>query len=236
MEQTLEQTMINDPWDSAENPVFRASEYWGQINVDMFYCVLEKGRGKVAFNPELHRAEDRRTAIDMVLFPLPEQNISFEVSRNMIAESAEWAKIVLPSIKAFGITLRELNQKWVKLHFKPTGRKYTNANGEERENTTFEFLTLFPDEIACRADFGGGAGRTDSATTATESAPIDKEKATAYAFLKVIVEKAAKGKTDLEAVRVDVAKNITAYPMVAKVFTVDSPETVQLIMDNMAPF
>lgn len=239
MEQTVnqtQQTVIDDPWDSAENPVFRASEYWGQVNLDMWYCVLEKGVGKIQFDPQSNRIEDRRTAIDISLDTLPEQNITFEVSRSMIAESAEWAKIVLPSIKALGLSPRELNGKWVKLHFKPTSRKYTNSNGEERENTTFEFLALFPDEIACRADFAGGPSTNGSSSASVTIDPGDKEKQTAFAFLKVIVEKAAKGKTDLEAIRAEIAKTIVAYPMVAKVFTVDSPETVQLIMDNMAPF
>lgn len=238
MEQTIDQSqeqtaVINDPWESAENPVFRASEYYGQVSIDMWYCVLAKGVGKVPFDPQAHKIEERRTAIDMVLAPLPEQNISFEIMRSVIAESKEWASVVLPSIKSLGVSVRELNNRYVKLHFKPTGRRYTNQNGEEKENTTFEFLAVYADEISCRAAYNGGEPQPSAAATID---PGDKEKQTAFAFLKVIVEKAAKGKSDIAAIRAEIAKTIVAYPMVTKIFTVDSPETAQLIMDYKAPF
>jgi hypothetical protein len=228
MEQTLDQTVVVDPWESAENPVFRASEYWGQINIEMWYCVLEKGVGKILFDAQVHDVNNRRTAIEMILLPLAEQNISFEVSRSTIAESADWAKIVLPSIKDLGLSPRDLNNKWVKLRYKGTGRTY-KKDGQEKENTTFEFLKVFSSEAECRADFTGG-----EVTPTVSTDPNDKEKTTALAFLKVIVDGAAKGQSDLETIRSTVSKNIQAYPVVAKFFTVDSPETAEFIMQAMA--
>lgn len=224
------QVLVDDPWASSENPVFRAAEYFGQINIDTWYCVLEKGIGKIQFDPKTHSADARRTAIDMVLNPLPELNISFEVSRSLVAESADWAKIVLPSIKQFGLSPREMNGKWVKLHFKVTGRKYTNNQGEERENTTFEFLKIFDSEDACRADYNGESGTSgNTGNSVSNAAPEDKAKATAFQFLKAIVNEACKTEKDVAKVRDVVAGKIVAMPMISAHYTVDSAETVELI-------
>lgn len=230
-----QQAVINDPWESSENPVFRSGEYWGQIAIDAWYCVLAKGTGKVPFDAQVHKIEDRRTSIEMQLHPLPEQNISFEVARSTIAESKGWASITLPSIKQFGLSLREMNNKWVKLGFKPTGRKYTNSQGEEKENTTFEFLKVFNSEAECRTDYSGNSSG-DAQPTATEATANgdDKKRATALAFLKVVVKQAADASGhDLDAIRDSVSKRIAQYPNVAEFFTVDSPETVELIAETL---
>lgn len=229
-------TVIDDPWASTENPQFRGNEFYGQINIDTYYCVLEKGTGKIPFDPQTHRIEDRRTAVEMLLLPIPEQNISFEVGRSTIAESRDWASITLPSIKNLGLSPRELNNRWVKLVFTATGKTYTNAKGEEKENTAIEFVSLYADEAACRADFtGGGSASATPASQATANGN-DKDKSTALAFLKVVVDKALKltDGSDLEKIRDVVAREIVKYPLVAKHFTVDSPETVELIAYGVA--
>ena len=230
------QVLVDDPWASSENPVFRAAEYFGQINIDTWYCVLEKGTGKIQFDPKTHSADARRTAIDMVLNPLAELNISFEVSRSLVAESADWAKIVLPSIKQFGLSPRELNGKWVKLQFKGTGRKYTNRDGEEKENTTFEFLKLYQSEAECRADYSGDSGAVGGVVNSVSANLIgsdDKEKTTALAFLKSFVEVACKNNTELDKIRATVSTNISGTPLLAKYFTVDSAEVTTLIANSM---
>lgn len=226
------QVLVDDPWASSENPVFRAAEYFGQINIDTWYCVLEKGTGKIQFDPKIHGADARRTAIDMVLNPLAELNITFEVSRSLVAESADWAKIVLPSIKQFGLSPRELNGKWVKLQYKGTGRKYVNREGEERENTTFEFLKLYQSEAECRADYSGDTPAP--ANSVSNAVPdTDKEKTTALAFLKSFVEVACKNNTELDKIRATVSTNISGTPLLAKYFTVDSAEVTTLIANSM---
>jgi len=232
-DQILNQNVVvDDPWASAENPVFRAAEYWGQIHMDVWYCVLEKGQGKIQFDPATHSVDARRTAVEMILSPLPELNIQFEVSRSLIVESADYAKIVLPSIKQFGLSPREMNGKWVKLHFKGTGRKYTNNQGEERENTTFEFLKVFDSEDSCRADYNWESGTTgNTGNSVSNAAPEDKAKATAFQFLKAIVNEACKTEKDVAKVRDVVAGKIVAMPMISAHYTVDSAETVELIAE-----
>lgn len=243
------QVAINDPWDSAENPTFAAPEYWGLCSMDMYYCVLQKGVGKVRFDAQQHQVDQRRTAIDIVVTPLPEMGSAREASRSMIAESKEWASIVLPSIKTLGVSTRELNGKYVHITFAPTGRTYvkTNDDGtqETRDNTTIKFLKVFADENACRADWAahGGTPTSDSngdvppLTTPPSNGNgngADKEKATGLAFLRVIVNNACAGQNDLNVIRESIAANIAQYPPVAKFYTVDSPETMALIAEKMS--
>ena len=243
-----EQTVIaNDPWDSAENPTFAAPEYWGLCSIDMYYCVLQKGVGKVRFDSQVHPTDQRRTAIDIVVTPLPEMGNAREASRSMIAESKEWASIVLPSIKTLGVSTRELNGKYAHITFAPTGRTYTKSNDdgtqETKDSTTIKFIKVFADENTCRADWAAHGGQPSQASNGdipplTSTPPAngngsDKEKATGLAFLRVIVQNACSGQKDFNVIRETVAANITQYPPVAKFFTVDSPETVQLIAEKM---
>ena len=229
----------NDPWESAENPQLRAMEIWGAAQIDTYYCVLQKGVGKIPFDPNVHPLDQRRTAIDIVVTSLPEMNMDKPARRELIAESREWAGIIHPSIKALGISARELNGKFVQVKFKPTGDTYTNGNGEVKEKTTFDFVKIFANEAACRADFQQSqnqpAGQPQAAVQSTAPNPNDNaEKQTALAFLKVIVENACKNQTDLTAIRNMVSQQIVAYGgPVAKFFTVDSPEAMQLIQSKM---
>lgn len=229
-------------WDAIENPQVRSgnSDYFGQVKIDTYFAVLVKGMGKVPFDAGQHNADQRVTAIDMQIIPLAEMNISFEISRNLIAESKEWASIVLPSIKALGISARELNNKWVHVTRKPTGSTYTSKrDNQQYPETTFEFLAVYPDEAACRAAYqaaGGSAGTAPAQQQQSSSAPSngDKERETALKFLKVIVDNSARGQTDPAVITSTVAANIANMPMVAKHFTAQSPETMSLIMEAMS--
>src|SRR5438309_5438070 len=90
-----------DPYDAAMqatyNPTFSA---FGQVQVAVWPCVLEKGVGKVPFDANLHDPARRVTAIDLAIIPVVSGRAPVE--RNMIAESREWASIVKPSLMALG--------------------------------------------------------------------------------------------------------------------------------------
>lgn len=238
------QTVVNDPFDSAENPSVRQPAYWGKVELDMFFAVLEKGVGKVPFDAQQHSLDKRVTAIDIKVFPIVEQNVTFDVSRGMIAESKEWAGTVLPSIKALGLTVRDLNGKWVKVEQVPTGSTYINKNGDTKDRTTFKFTKLFKDENEATADYlagGGSAAPTDTqyqqpvTQVKPDGSPVDnKQRETALKFLAVVVENQARGKTDLAAIQAAVGVAIAGMPLVNKFFTADSPETLNLIAEKMA--
>ncbi len=154
------QPNMDDPYDSATNATLAPRSYYGQIQVDAYFCVLVKGTGKVPYDGGQHRAEDRRTAIDISLLPLAEQNVNFDLRRATIAESREWAGIIWPSLKALGVSsVRDVNGKWAKMQQVPSGRTYRNSAGEEKEATTFKFLALYDDEVACRAAYLTDTGK-----------------------------------------------------------------------------
>lgn len=246
-------TQFVDPWDSAEHaqePQF-SNIIWGQCEARSWWCVLEKGVGKVEFDPQMHSPDQRRTAIDIIIRPLPEMNLTFDLARNMIAESREWASIVLPSIRDLGISPKQLNDSWVKVQTIPLTDKagnvvtYTDSSGVVKEKTAIKFLAFFKDEAECRADYFANSGKTPQQDTqypgagnsnggnGNGSGSAGKERETALKFLRVFVKNACRGQSDLEAVRNTLASQIAQQPLVSKYFTVDSPETVELIAENL---
>ena len=59
--------------------------FLGAVNVDVFYCVLVKGLGKVPFDPNQHNQDQRRTSIDITIDPLPDSKSIYPIERDMIA-------------------------------------------------------------------------------------------------------------------------------------------------------
>lgn len=238
-----------DPWEVAGTATVAPRSYYGQLRLDMWFCVLQKGVGKVPFDAGQHKAEDRRTSIDISLLPIPEQNVSFELKREPIAESREWAGVVLPSLQQAAVDaklaadvksfdLRKANGAWVKAEFVGTGRRYRGRDGTERENTTFKFLAMYADQDACRAAYATDTGRPleDDGDDVTEAHPATgggngngntKERETALQFVKVLVQQHRGDRTA-------VADQIAAMPMLSKYFTVDSPEVVKLLQEAAA--
>lgn len=229
-----------DVWDSAENPQLRtSSDYYGQVKIDAWPCVLVKGTGKLPFDPALHTEDQRRTAVDMMIIPLAEMNVSWDVSRNLIAESREWASIVLPSIKSLGISLRELNGRWAHVTLEETGQTYTGRDGATRSRTTFKFLAVYNTEAECRAAYqaASGAGTPAPATPANGNGNGNgnaKERETALKFARLIVENACRGQSDLSVILKAVEANMPNFPVVTKHFTASSPEIADLIAEQMS--
>lgn len=145
--------MTTNALDRAANAQPRPRELvvFGQVDFDIWDAVLEKGYGKVPFDPAQHSEDRLVTAIQMSVVPLAGSPLRNNIDREMIAESNEWAKIVMPSIRAIGGNLQTLKHAFVQVRLVPTGRRYTNKAGEEKEQTTFSFEALFADEAACRA-------------------------------------------------------------------------------------
>jgi len=237
-----------DPWDTAEQarePQF-SNIIWGKCEARSWWCVLEKGVGKVEFDPQMHNPDLRRTAIDIIIRPLAEMGLTFDLTRNMIAESREWAGIVLPSIRDLGISPKQLNGSWVKVQTVTLTDKagnpvtYTDGNGVIKEKTTLKFLAIFEDENACRADYLANSGKAHQQDTQYSGAAngngsgTAKERETALKFLKVYVENACRGQRDLDVIRKTLALNIAQQPLISKYFTVDSPEVIEMIAKEMS--
>lgn len=241
------QTFV-DPWDSAEHaqePQF-SNIIWGQCEARSWFCMLEKGVGRVEFDPQMHSPDQRRTAIDIIVHPLADMGLSFDLTRNMLAESREWAGIVLPSVRDLGISPKQLNGSWVKVQTVPLTDKagnpvtYTDANGAVKEKTTVKFLAIFKDENECRTDYLANSGKSTRQDTQYAAASNgnggngNKERETAFRFLKVYVENACRGQSDLNVIRKTLELNIAQQPLISKHFTVDSPEVVEMIAKEMS--
>jgi hypothetical protein len=229
------QVTYDDPFDSAMNPQTFSNDLFGKVSLNAWYCVLEKGFGRVPFDPAQHPINQRRTAIDVTIDPLPELGITNAnvCERRMLAESKDWRTITLQSLHDLGIQdVRSVNGAWVRIEACPTGRTY-EKNGETKNETAFKFLAIYPDEAACRADYSGGNGASTASTPAgpahTEgNGGNSLEKQAAAQFLKVIVTNAIAGKKP-EEYRDAVTSAIAGFPMVSKFFNVDSPEVQELL-------
>lgn len=240
-------TQINDPFAMAEDPqeIKYSNEYFGQVGLDVWFCVLEKGVGKVPFSEQEHSIDKRLTAITMGIIPVPASGLAFSVDRDYIAEFREWNAITLPSIKKLGVSIRELDGKFAHVKLTETGETYTNSQGETKEKTAFEFLAIYDTLEACEAAYtakrGSGAQPTASqaaprATVATTAGNGNKDRDAALKFLEVAVKSTCKGMTDLEQAREAVAAQIAKMPLINKHFTVDSPETMNFMAEALAPF
>ena len=214
-----------DPFESAANPEVPVPEYYGQALTDAFYCVLQRGVGKMPFDATQHRVEDRRTAVKISIIPIPEQNAR-DVTREYIAEFGAWVKITLPSIKAIGLEPKTLNNAWVRAALVPEGKTYTDKAGEIKESLTLKFLAAYPDEAACRAAYlaarNGSAAETPAETPQPASNGDDKERTTALEFVKALIKQTNGDEAAL-------ATRIASLAPVAKHFNVQSPEVRALL-------
>lgn len=228
-------TQTDDPFDSATNATLAPRAYYGQIQVDAWFCALIKGTGKVPFDPAQHAPEKRCTALDIEMIPLPEQNVSFAVRRETIAESREWAGIIWPSLKALGLSnAREADGKWGKLLQVPSGRKYRNSAGEEKEATTFKFLALYANEDECRTAYLTEVKRQPDATAPEEQTTAQtpgngngKARETAVQFIGAF---AKLNKYDVDATR----KACANQPTITNAVDIDSLEFVEIVAQAMA--
>ena len=246
------QTPISDdPFESANQAKERPAgprTYFGQMRVDVWYCALVKGQGKVPFDPGQYSQDQRCTAIDLALSAIG-NNRSYEVKRELIAESRDWARIVKPSLVALAIDLRGLNDRWVQAELVPTGQTYIDKEGIKKDRTTLKFLAVYQDENECRVGMGqyfaaikaageaahGPQAEFEAATQAPAPKPAngngtaapDPERATAAKFLPSLWASAkAGGDGAITRFGEMLAKN----PVLSKHFTMDSAEVQALVL------
>ena len=189
----------------------------------VWFCALIKGEGKVPFDSAVHKPGQKRTAVDITITPLASRGVTWALERGLIAESRQWAGMVLPSIKALGVSPKEISGKYIRYEMKPTGRTWT-TDGVEKTETVPVFSALFKDEDECEEAaatfFAVGA---DTAGAEVEANTGDAtEKATAAKFLPALW---AQAKGDMGAF----ANLIGGNPLTSKYFEMDSPEVLSVI-------
>ena len=235
MTQNVNTAVMDDPFDAATNAKLRPREYYGQLAVDAYFAKLVKGTGKVPWDPQADSVDNRVTAVNISLIPLPACGLSFKLERSMIAESVEWAKIVWPSLRAQGVQSAKLADGiWVKLVQEPTGRKYRVKDldgkpGEEREASTFKILVVYPDEAACEAAYQATQGSDDgpAAAASTQPAADPRAKETAKQF---IIALAKQHHGNMDAVK----RAVAMIPMITAAYDPESTEFAEIVMENVA--
>lgn len=240
----------DDPYAVAQETAERPPEFYGELNVECWFCALVKGQGKVPFDAAIH--DRRSTAIDLVVMPLSDHNITNAFERSTLDWARDWTRITWPSLKALGITsLRDVSSgRWCKFTWAPTGEKYRakdqNGNeGEERERTAFKFLALYNSEAECRAAYYADTGKTPPDSEGVSEIPGFESKAqpaqaqaapangngkareTAKQFIRAF---AKMKKYSIEATRQACANQ----PAITSVFDLNSPEFVEIVADAMS--
>lgn len=222
-----------DPWSEAEEARELPKTYFGQIYVEAYPVVLEKGvRGGIPFDGAVHRVEDRRTMVHVSITPLPSSNRSEPFEWWYLTFAKEWAGILLPSIKALGFrSPRLISDKYVKYDMAPTGRTYTTDAGEEKMATAPQLIAVYDHvgEAEAAASELYGNGGDNGATAQTEQPTGGMTKDGAYLFLKAFVHET---KGDLDAL----GKKLEANPTIGQFFTVTSPEVIELVGELEKPF
>jgi hypothetical protein len=235
------ETTVIDPFDSASDAHALSAEYYGEVILDAWHCVLEKGSGKRPFNPQSDDPTVRCTAVDIVVLPLAEANLKFSLERKLLAESKAWTGLTWPSLQRLGlVNAREAKNRFCRVKLTPTGRTWIGSDGEKREETTFDFIELYADESSCKAAYaiknGGQSGPIPAAAPTNPVQPVGADelaRKTALIFAKAIVTNLARAEKDPLALQLKVAEKIAAMPMVGKYFTAEAPEVLQLIAEAL---
>lgn len=218
-----------DPFDAATEAGDRKPVYYGRMEVTASFIAMIKGQAPQAFNEHMHDADTRRTQVHLICNPIDAMGLTQLLERKLIADFGAWPKIVWPSLRDLGLkNVRDLNGKWAKVEIVETGRTYESKRGETQKETTFRFAALYNTAAECTAAYVADGGKVAGATD--DEGAIDMshgagsngnaERETAKAFLAALVKQSGGDKSKLAA-------SIAAMPMIAKYFTVDSPEVTE---------
>lgn len=224
----------DDPFAAAEAAKPLPRTFFGHVLINCWYCILEKGQGKVPFDQSQHSIDQRRTAIDIDISPLPSSRARFSTTRSIIAEiGTTWTHIIMPSIKALNISLIDLNEKYVQYEMVPTGRTWTSkTTGEEKTEMVPVFKAIYATLEEAEAAAAELYGHSGNGHTEPQAAPAgDAQKMTAQAFLPALWMQAGHDTTKM-------AELIAANPLTSRFFTMTSPE-VQAVTganDEKLPF
>ncbi|MEA4811191.1 MAG: hypothetical protein VB108_01320 [Anaerolineaceae bacterium] len=207
----------------------RAYEIWGQLNYYVWRAAFEKGKGKVAFDPNVHKSMVRAIDISVVPINLQKANVA---ERKTAETEKEWG-LTQASILALGAKPSEINGKFVRIKFEPTGETYTNGQDEVKNKTYMKFLAVFATEAECEADYLENRGEESTTDASSEAAPVvvpDNVKR----LLELIVKNNAKGKTTVKEIQDAIRPRIAGAPAVAQWYDADHPEVIRLIEEVLA--
>ena len=206
----------------------RQFELWGQAFFSPRKFALVKGKGKVDFDPAVHK--DMIWGADLSIIPIEEQGARL-AERTLLMIEKEWG-LIQASIVALGVKVSEVDQQYVHVKFEPTGETYTNAAGELKNKTYIKFMQVFPSESECKLNFM--AQRGDDVTPDTELPTDDQpDLPAARKLLENLARTASKGKTTLAEVQAAAEVRLKASAVMAKYFTVTHPDFIALVVQEL---
>lgn len=230
---------VTEAWNTAMEPpeITYTNDVYGQIEFDIWFCVLQKGVGKVPYDPQSHAPNQRRTAVTVNLNDIGGNNYK----RDFIAEIATdgWVGVTLPSIKALGVAdLSKFNGSYVHAEMVKIGT-YKKSDGTEGTRTAPRVLAVYKDVDECAAAAQGGATQADwmtdpataPKTNGNGAAVNDAEKQIALSFLPAIVKGCVRG-NGVDSPALDAA--IKGNPILNRYFNLGSPEVMQAISAALA--
>lgn len=229
---------VEEAFASAFEPtkIEYSNDVYGQIEFDIWYCVLQKGVGKLVYDPQAHTPNQRRTAVTVNLNDIGGNNYK----RDFIAEipTDGWAGVTLPSLKALGVSdLQSINGAYVHAEMVKFGT-YTKSDGSEGVRTAPKVLQFYKTLEECAAAAQGGSVHSTQADWLTDPAPVnggnghapaggnEAEKQVALAFLPAIVKSAVRG-NGVDSAVLEAA--LKSNPILAKYFNIGSPEVMAAI-------
>lgn len=238
-------TIYDDPFAAAADPqeIVYSNDIYGDIVLDVYFCVLRKGVGKQVFDPQQHAPSDRRTCVTINITDLGGVNYR----REFIAEIGTdgWRAVTLPSLQVLGVNdMRSMDgRKPVYVHAVMTAfGEYTDkATGEKKQRTAPKILTIYKTREECEVAAQGGATQADWLSgpapvsggangNGTNGAPTnngsDAERAMAATFLPHFAMQAREG-NGVNSQKM--AEALAGNPLLAKYFTLASPEVAQAI-------
>lgn len=248
------QTQVHDPFAEAMDPKQPPQTVFGQILLDLYFCALIKGQGKVAFDPTQHNARQRRTCIKLDIVPLPETGRQWDISREFIAEirSDGWLQVTLPSLREAGVAdLKAMNEQYVKAELVTYG-SYTKKDGSEGDLSAPKILAVYADRESClkawETEEPESAAKGDIPGFGDESIdeindtlygpesngkpPVNEgQRKVALNFLPGIVKGCRTGNgMDLEMLQ----QKLKETPLIKDHFTMESPEVLEAIEKALA--
>jgi len=209
-----------------------AFEVYGLCTVHPWKAALVKGQGKVPFDPQQHKR--MVWAIDLSVLPVAGQDVK-PIGRSMIQTSDEWKK-VQASIQATGVAPSEVDKRYVKVTFEPTGETYVNGDGETKNKSYVHFVKIYPNEAECTNDYlASQFAGTEAGVDPNPGIPAAgaSEFEAAKKLLEASIRSAVKLVKEPAEVKALVDVKVAASPVMSRFFNADSPELPDMIADAL---
>jgi hypothetical protein len=224
---------VVDEFDQAMAP--QISTFHGQVNSQAFKIAWQKDSFKAhqVYDPAVHTGDSWKTGVMISLVITPLDPARKLITRDIMNFSREFSGVIRPSLEVLSTKiaairkldakacnpLREVNGLWV------AGEFVRRLDNKPDENwTTIKFLDVFATEVECAAHAAAAQNAEPQAAPAappTGATADDAQRKTLAVFLPTLWNQAHRNTAEFAAL-------LAANPMLAGLFTLDSPEVKEV--------